>query len=280
MLSKIDISKELGKNIAIYPFKYENLKDSSYNLTAWKFAWTQISDPKGVSYEGKKYKNGDSCCDGKKIFLFPHCVTLVETTEVLAVSGKISGSFHSRVTLVNLGIGHISTLLGPNWCGHCLIALHNITDHTICLDVGMQICSVVFEYVGHAMREKNLNINGHTDKFSSYGIRLTTENESEINADWKKNIVSVNEKMVKAQTDDYKSAKNYGKPTVKSFFNKKNILLILILTVVVGGMFVVASFLDIANGGSTWNDRAWGVFSSGILIYVIQLLVKKIGKGD
>lgn len=279
MLSKIDISIELGKNIAIYPFYRENLKDSSYNLTAGKFAWTQIeSSSGGFSYKGKKYKKGDLCCDGKKIIMFPHCVTLVETAEVLAVSNKISGSFHSRVTLVNLGIGHISTLLGPNWCGHCLIALHNITEHTICLDVGTQICSVVFEYVSHAVQEKNLNVNGHTDKFSSYGIHLTVKEENEINEDWKKIFHTVKEKMV--QTDDFRLTKKDIKSTFKSYFNKRNIIVFLIITILIVGIFVGAHFLDKKSNQTIWRDRAWTIFSSGILIYIIQLLVKKIGKKD
>lgn len=40
MLSNKDIIKELGKNIAIYPFNKSNIKGASINLTASNMAWS------------------------------------------------------------------------------------------------------------------------------------------------------------------------------------------------------------------------------------------------
>ena len=40
MFSKYDIEKELGKGISIVPFKKENIKENSINLSASQYAWT------------------------------------------------------------------------------------------------------------------------------------------------------------------------------------------------------------------------------------------------
>lgn len=40
MLSKLDIDKELGKSISIYPLNRKNFKENSINLTAGLYAWT------------------------------------------------------------------------------------------------------------------------------------------------------------------------------------------------------------------------------------------------
>ncbi len=39
ILSDLDIKRELGVNIYVYPYKAKNLKGASYNLTASKLAW-------------------------------------------------------------------------------------------------------------------------------------------------------------------------------------------------------------------------------------------------
>lgn len=40
MFSKIDIQKSLGEDIIFFPFKEENIKENSLNLTVSKWAWT------------------------------------------------------------------------------------------------------------------------------------------------------------------------------------------------------------------------------------------------
>ena len=40
MFSKIDIQKSLGKDIIFFPFKEDNIKENSLNLTVSKWAWT------------------------------------------------------------------------------------------------------------------------------------------------------------------------------------------------------------------------------------------------
>ncbi|ACK69185.1 hypothetical protein PCC7424_0729 [Gloeothece citriformis PCC 7424] len=134
VLSDQDIKKELGINIYIYPFKEANLKGASYNLTASKFAWSL------------KEKSQIDTADGK-IIIPPRDTALIETEEVIWVSEKISGTYHSRVSIVSQGIGHINTTLDPDYLGSSLIALHNNTDVSIELIVGKPFVTLTFQYV-------------------------------------------------------------------------------------------------------------------------------------
>ena len=178
MLSRFDIEKELGEGICIYPFKENNLKENSINLCASRLAWTLSS---------RKVKASDICKDtlnedngegyiefhagGKAIVtnsdnvafivLLPHSTTLVETEEVLAVSGEIGGTYHSKVGLAGKGISHIGTMLGPNFSGHSLLALHNPTDKIIVIEEHESFVSVVFYYLRTSIQnEKNPTVGG------------------------------------------------------------------------------------------------------------------------
>lgn len=288
MLSNKDIVYELGRNIAIFPIKSENLKGASYNLTASKYAWVYSPSVKNsYKYKDKIYKSGDNCVYGDTIILFPKTVTLIETEEVLAVSNNIGGTFHSRVSMVNKGIGHISTCLGPNWCGQCLIALHNITDSIIEVKCGDEICSVVFEYIHKNSDMKNQNKTGHTDKFSNYGIKLSDEEEKDLNADWKGSFKEVSAKMCgninKKKMDrksEYLILKETYKNNWKQYINKSNIILTIIIVFMVAVMFILAALIERFTGETVWWDRAWSILSSGVIIYIIHIIMNNIRRRD
>ncbi len=67
ILSDQDIKKELGINIYIYPYKAENLKGASYNLTASELAWD-------LSTKDSIYDTNE-----KKIIIKPNTTALIET---------------------------------------------------------------------------------------------------------------------------------------------------------------------------------------------------------
>ena len=54
VLSNVDLEKELlkGKNIRIFPLKVDNIKGSTYNLTASEYAWS-ISTKKSLVNDDK-----------------------------------------------------------------------------------------------------------------------------------------------------------------------------------------------------------------------------------
>ncbi len=60
-------------------------------------------------------------------------------------------------------------MLGPNFSGNSLIAIHNVTNQLITFKVGESFASVVFHYLDSAIYENNPTLSGHLDKMS--GIR-------------------------------------------------------------------------------------------------------------
>lgn len=141
MLSIEDIYREIGKNIFICPLNTDNFRDNSIDLTASEFAWTS---------DGTYIFD-----DQKQVITVPkHKTACILTEEAIYVSAKIGGTYHSRVSLVIKGFGHIGTMLDPSYCGQSLIMLHNTTDSELVLRKGERLVSVVFYYLSTPINEK------------------------------------------------------------------------------------------------------------------------------
>lgn len=151
-LSDRDIKKMLGKHIFIYPFDKKNLKGGSYNLTASKYA---------IIKEDKKEQ---LIVDGNKIIIPKGKTAIIETNESIYVSKWISGTYHSRVKLVNKGLSHIGTTLDPNFFGLSAIALHNTTDKEIEIKVGESIATIVFCCLKSRSTGNHDNMSGHINE--------------------------------------------------------------------------------------------------------------------
>lgn len=300
MLSKRDIQRELGKGIAIVPFKEENLKDNSINLSAGNYAWGTISHEYyyntgkngGPLYfleeeiplsERKHYKAryiqaGNSVIVNhghrKVILLFPHTTTYVETLEVLSTSGNIGGTCHSKVGTAAQGIGHIGTMMGPNYSGNCFVPLHNPTDKLIELPVGETFMSVVFNYLDTPVRERNATTGGHTDKFSSLGIHATMEELNDLNQDWKRSHKAVVE-MMNADNNFKQFKKHLLRQRISRVFSKRNIITGCALIAVFVLLAVLAAYVDGKNGTTVWSDRFWTVMAAGIVVYILQILLPR-----
>ena len=74
--------------------------------------------------------------------------------------------------VVAKGVGHIGTMLGPGFCGHLMISVHNITDDVIALKVGSTFVSLCFHYLDSGVIRTSSTISGHVDKFASLGIDI------------------------------------------------------------------------------------------------------------
>jgi deoxycytidine triphosphate deaminase len=132
VLSERDIIEELGKDILIYPFKQENLIGCCLWLTASEYAYSiklkELVVPQVDSKSNKLFFNlpkGDTI--------------LVWTNESVSLSDFFCGSIHSKVSLVANGIGHIGTKVNPSWSGILALALHNLSDLDVRIDVGETI---------------------------------------------------------------------------------------------------------------------------------------------
>ena len=102
--------------IYISPFRKENLTAAGYNL--------QVSDIIISTKTGLPLKIVTSGQD-RYVDVPANDTVLITTVESVFVGSQIMGTFHSRVSIVSKGFGHISTTLDPTWCGPLLIAVNN-----------------------------------------------------------------------------------------------------------------------------------------------------------
>ncbi len=152
VLSEQDIIDELGKGILIYPFKKSHLTGSCLALTSSQYA-----------YDIKEKKLLDTHIDpnqpDQKFFVLPPRDTvLVWTNESVCINEYFCGSIIARVRLVSKGIGHIGTRVNPNWAGILCIALHNLSDADIQINVGETIAYLRFyKLLSKSLTPKNLH---------------------------------------------------------------------------------------------------------------------------
>ncbi len=299
MLSKTDIQKEIGKGICIYPLILSNIKENSLNLGVGKYAWSL----NGGTVYFDKTKNQKKCFSliqsnnskkvtidkggsvilsdqdqQKYVVLLPHSTTLIETAETIAIGNNIGGTYHSKVGLVSKGLGHIGTMVGPNFCGDSLVAVHNVSDELIVLKCGETFVSVVFYYLKTKYSNGNATVSGHTDKFSSLGINLTESDEQILNADWKKQKEEIRKRMInsKEYTELQKDLKERSFRNIKSILNVKNIVIVSLIAIFIIGFGFGAYRLDLNNNTTIWSDRFWNVFCSGLAVAIISPIMKYV----
>jgi deoxycytidine triphosphate deaminase len=133
ILSIRDLYKEIGKNIFIHPLKIDNIKANTINLTVSEFAWS--------------LKTKKNIHENAKVTIEPNDTALIYTNEAVYVTKKIGGTYHSKVSLVSKGLGHIGTTLDPEYLGLSLIAIHNHSGEEVELDVGDTFVSLMFHYL-------------------------------------------------------------------------------------------------------------------------------------
>lgn len=301
MLSKFDIQKELGKGICLFPLDLSNIKENSINLCAGNIAWSTSTREVFFSEEEKDKNKRFSLTQDKKyckscaiekgksaivegqngaqyILILPLSTTLIETKEVLAISSNIGGTYHSKVGLVSKGLGHIGTMVGPNFSGDSLIAIHNISNDLVVLNVGESFVSVVFHYLNTPFTYSNPTTSGHTDKFSALGLDVSEAQLDELNQDWKKKFEEVQKKM--CQTNEFqilqKELKAQKLKYFKKFFCKKNILIMLTTVVILGTLLALACYLDHISGQSIWVERFFTVGCSGLFVAFVPMLINAL----
>lgn len=290
MLSRKDIENELGKGINIYPLHNKNIKGNSINFTIGKNAWSLgsgkiIKNTNGKWIMAPEIDNGRKIVDIKpgksaiihdekkhnKLILLPHTTTIVETSEVIGVNNYIGGTLHSKVGIVAKGIGDIGTMLGPNFCGHLMISLHNISDKIIELPVGETFVSLVFFYLKTPDNTINTNMSGHVDKLAELGINIDQKTREYLTEDWKMSLDGIKYKMTRS--NEYKELvskikqEKYSK--LKSYFNWQNALLIFAYIALSIIMVIFAKHFDNKYNTTVWSERAYTIIISGIIVPLI-----------
>lgn len=293
MLSRRDIQKELfGNGLSLYPFNPSNIKENSINVTISKYAWCQgnaqvywygDNDFSVVEKKDKKIiktihftKGSKSIFTANKrgnvsaksyLLLLPHQATIVETEEVIGIGNRIGGAVHSKVGIVAQGVGDTGTMLGPGYCGHLLVTLHNITDDVIVLKVGSTFVSLTFSYLNTEVVRTSTTSPSHFDRLLEHGCKLDDDEKDFFSADWKSNLTSIQEKMYQSVT--YKAYKKQIKKSlwkeILKYINKRNIIAVVIVIFVFILLYYGACRLDLSLDPPVWVDRFWNVGCSGLV---------------
>lgn len=120
-----DILIKKAKNegqLVICPYDEKNLTPVGYNLSFSRFI---------VSLRKRTFIKVHHKGDEWFFYLKPNETVLVLTRETIWVSKFIGGTFHSKVSLVTKGLGHVSTTLDPGWHGQLLVPINNPTKEPI-----------------------------------------------------------------------------------------------------------------------------------------------------
>lgn len=229
MLSIVDLKRELGSNIYIYPLHIESIKSNSIDLHVSKFAWS-LSTKKLI-------------CDGDYINIEPNDSALVYTEEAIYISNHIGGSYNSKVTLVSQGAGHIGTTLDAQYIGCSIIAIHNHSKKVLKLKVGSEFVTLQFWYLNSPDYE---NAPSH-DNEPGHPRMLSGFDDVDLYIEWRdKNTWATRKKdlfMKMTESDEYKQCKegyhrelevfsrNVMKNRTKKYIKISSILAIIIVLI-------------------------------------------------
>lgn len=292
MLSKIDIFKGLGKDLCIYPFTYENIKENSINVTISEYAWTQTG---GTVYwyggktftlteiphrnivktlrfrAGQKASFLDKKTNKRYLLLFPHQTTNVESLEVIGIGEKLGGAVHSKVGIVSKGIGDCGTMLGPGYCGHLLFSLHNITNDLIVMEEGETCGSLTFDYLKTGVIRESATCSSHYDRLSEMKFQLDQSDWDYFHEDWKVTIKGIKEKMISSEEYDKYKKKHPDNllKQIMGWFCMRNILLSLGFLLVLGLLYLWAYSADKNLTEKIWVSR----YFAGIIYFVSGVLI-------
>jgi deoxycytidine triphosphate deaminase len=130
VLSASDIKQAMARHeIAISPYEESNLSPVGYNFSFSEFIFSVNSQ---LMVEQKfDPNNSEIYC-----IISPHDTVLILSREAIWISDNYIGTFHTKVSVVSKGFGHISTTLDPNWEGILLFSLNNPTNKKIKIVIG------------------------------------------------------------------------------------------------------------------------------------------------
>ena len=246
MLSYLDIKRELGRNIYIYPVFPSSIKANSIDLHVSNFGWS-LKTQKSI----KASKN--------KLIVPANDTALIYTQESIYVSHKIGGSFHSKVTLVSKGLGHIGTALDAQYIGNCLIAIHNHSNKSVELVVGQEFVTLHLYYLHTPCYEHKIiqdNAPGHKQMISnmeenSVNEYITWRDKNK----WNVTALELYHKMI--ESPEYQQCKKEYELELKQF--GKNRFWSIWKNVIIASLFC-AAFLACFAIPAYWVD--WGTAST------------------
>ena len=127
MYSRNNIKKAIADgHLKIIPYEEKNLTGIGYNISTTDFAF---SINRGLLLKINTYTTQDGYIHYVEIPA--NDTVLFFSKEYLETDNTIAGTFHSKVSRVCQGLGHISTTLDPMWKGQLIISVNNPNNHSI-----------------------------------------------------------------------------------------------------------------------------------------------------
>lgn len=203
MYSDVDIRRDLGKQIGIYPLNEENIQGSCILLTASHLAWS--------------VNTRTSCVRNGKIKIAAHDTVLVLTNEVVYLGKKFAGYCMVRVSLLPMGITSMCTPVKPGWTGHLLITLNNVSNQDYELDVSRGFVIMTIHRLDSTCKRGSPRSNSRTDQLSGMNIQISEKEMDYINKEWANDNKRLFDKMI--ESDEYKLIKRRLRRTPKIIFS-------------------------------------------------------------
>ncbi|MFM7405722.1 MAG: hypothetical protein ACKO3K_03370 [Cuspidothrix sp.] len=219
VLSYQDIIRELGKGILFHPLKPGSIKACELCLTASEYAYA-IGLQQRLPIETES--NPDNPSQKQKFFhIPPRDTALVWTDEAVELSNQFRGPLYSVVKLVSEGLGHIGTRVNPTWSGVLCIALHNLSDKEVRINV-RDVENPIAHLAIEKLSSKSQNVT-HRSSDARLDVLIARPNAQEINDyfaqkqnTWMKRDSDLLRKLM-VESDEYKKLKKGVKDTLLGF---------------------------------------------------------------
>lgn len=158
MLSRDDIRLALAEgHLKIFPFEPKNLTGIGYNLSTTDFAFS-INQGILLTIHRKITDSGVE----RYVTIPANDTVLFFSKEYIEVDHTLAGTFHSKVSRVSEGLGHISTTLDATWKGQLLISVNNPTSKGIKFDLdksGGNIMTMLLHKLDSSVTGDNIHDN-------------------------------------------------------------------------------------------------------------------------
>jgi deoxycytidine triphosphate deaminase len=262
VLSNVDLEYELSraKNIYIYPLDLTKIKGSTYNFKASALAWS-------LNTKESLVKDG--------IITIPkNDSAVIVTEEVIWVSNKIGGTYHSKVKLVKKGLGHIGTTLDPTWIGHSVITVHNHSNDKdgVKIKVGETFATLMLYYLNEPSDHIQENPPNQINQLREF---LSTEEETNFfEQPWNTSFEGLRNEFLKQ--DSYKELKKKYSKTINRIKLGAFIVGLLIIWFIAAGVY--AHYMDYSYWKAFWLLTIT-VGLSGGLILSVPYIIKRF-KGE
>jgi deoxycytidine triphosphate deaminase len=248
MLSDNDFIKKFGKDIAIYPFKKENIEGASVFLTASEHVWSLNSKQKNIIVDGK-------------IRIPKNDIAMIVTNESVYLSKNIAGTCYLRVSFAFRGFGQIGGPIKLGSTGKLLIAIHNIyqKEDYLDIDIGEKIAVLMFHKLTSGAKKLESKI--PTSFLGEHGFTLTQMDRDKFD-----DVVNTDGKEIIAKMNDENEYKQYKKTT------KPKYTFYIIFTIIV---FLLVVQLIALFVRPEWNIlQITAQITSALVIFMLGMKIK------